>query len=139
MLPGAVYAYNGSNAREPTRIGSSTEKSLTQETWHTFVELAPWLLLGAAVAGLLEALLPPGLLRRHLTGRWGVARAVAFGVPLPLCSCGVIPTGLGLKRQGASDGATVGFLISTPQTGVDSVLVTAAMLSWPFALFKLVT
>ena len=59
-----------------------------------------------------------------------------LGVPLPLCSCAVIPTGLGLKKQGASDGATVGFLISTPQTGVDSVLVTSAMLGLPFALFK---
>ena len=110
---------------------------MLQVAWNTFIELAPWLLLGAAVAGLLEVWLPPGWLRRQLTGRWGVARAVVLGVPLPLCSCGVIPTGLGLKKQGASDGATVGFLISTPQTGVDSVLVTAALLGWPFALFKL--
>lgn len=105
--------------------------------WDIWLELAPWLLLGAAVAGLLHVLLPPGLLRRHLSGRWGVVKAVAIGVPLPLCSCGVIPVGLGLKKSGASDGASVGFLISTPQTGVDSVLVTAAFLGWPFALFKL--
>lgn len=107
--------------------------------WDIWLELAPWLLLGAAVAGLLHVLLPPGLLKRHLSGRWGVAKAVAIGVPLPLCSCGVIPVGLGLRRSGASDGASVGFLISTPQTGVDSVLVTAAFLGWPFALFKLVS
>ncbi|TWT86144.1 putative permease [Pseudobythopirellula maris] len=104
--------------------------------WTILLELAPWLLLGAAVAGLLHRLLPAGLLGRQLSGRGGVLKAVAFGVPLPLCSCGVIPVGLGLKRQGASDGAAVGFLISTPQTGVDSILVSASMLGWPFALFK---
>jgi uncharacterized membrane protein YraQ (UPF0718 family)/copper chaperone CopZ len=65
-----------------------------------------------------------------------VAKAVALGVPLPLCSCGVIPTGLGLKKDGASDGAAVGFLISTPQTGVDSLLVSASFLGWPFTIFK---
>lgn len=107
--------------------------------WNTFVELAPWLLLGAAAGGLLEVLLPPGFLRRHLAGRGGVARAVLLGVPLPLCSCGVVPTGLGLKKQGASNGATLGFLVSTPQTGVDSVLATAALLGWPLALFKVAT
>ncbi|MEM6799184.1 MAG: permease [Planctomycetota bacterium] len=105
-------------------------------TWHIWLQLAPWLLLGAAVAGVLHAVLPPGFLRRRLSGNRGVVNAVLLGVPLPLCSCGVIPTGLGLKKQGASDGATVGFLISTPQTGVDSVLVTSAMIGLPFALFK---
>lgn len=105
-------------------------------TWNVLTQLAPWLLIGAAAAGLLHALLPAGLLRRQLRGRGGVGRAVLLGAPLPLCSCGVIPTGLGLKKQGAGDGATLGFLISTPQTGVDSVLVTAALLGWPLALFK---
>jgi len=109
---------------------------MPHEIWITWLELAPWLLLGAAIAGLLHALLPPSFLERRLAGRQGVTNAVLLGVPLPLCSCGVIPTGLGLKTQGASDGATVGFLISTPQTGVDSVLVTASFLGWPFALFK---
>lgn len=103
------------------------------------LELAPWLLLGAAVAGLLHVLLPSGFVRRNLQGRGGVFKAVALGVPLPLCSCGVIPAGLGLKKDGASDGASVAFLISTPQTGVDSVLVSASMLGWPFALFKVVS
>ena len=104
--------------------------------WNIWLELAPWLLLGAAVAGLLHAVLPAGFMNRRLSGRRGVLNAVLLGVPLPLCSCGVIPTGLGLKKQGAGDGATVGFLISTPQTGVDSVLVTTAFLGLPFALFK---
>jgi uncharacterized membrane protein YraQ (UPF0718 family)/copper chaperone CopZ len=105
----------------------------------TFVELAPWLLLGMVVAGALHGLLPEDFVRRQLRGSLGVVKAVMLGVPLPLCSCGVIPTGLGLKKDGASDGASIGFLISTPQTGVDSILVSASFLGWPFALFKVVS
>ncbi len=104
--------------------------------WDVLLQLAPWLLLGAGVAGLLHGLLPRGFVHRQLSGRAGVVKAVLVGVPLPLCSCGVIPTGLGLKKDGASDGAAVGFLVSTPQTGVDSILVASAFLGWPFALFK---
>jgi len=107
-----------------------------QEVWAVLLELAPWLLVGAGVAGLMHVLLPHDFVRRHLSGRGGVLKAVGLGVPLPLCSCGVIPAGLGLKKDGASDAASVGFLISTPQTGVDSILVSAAFLGWPFALFK---
>lgn len=106
------------------------------EMWRITVAMAPWLLLGAAVAGAAHAVLPTGLLRRRMAGSAGVVRAVALGVPLPLCSCAVIPVGIGLKKQGADDGAAVGFLISTPQTGVDSILVTASLLGWPLALFK---
>ncbi|MCA9237957.1 MAG: permease [Planctomycetales bacterium] len=104
--------------------------------WDILLELAPWLLLGAAAAGALHVLLPADFVKRHLQGRAGVAKSVFLGVPLPLCSCGVIPVGLGMKQDGASDGAAVGFLIATPQTGVDSVLVTASFLGWPFAVFK---
>lgn len=113
-------------------------QTFLQSAWLTTVELAPWLLLGALVAGLLHVLLPRDFVRRQLTGRWSVLKAVTLGVPLPLCSCGVIPVAIGLREQQASRGATVGFLISTPQTGVDSVLVSAAMLGWPFAIFKVV-
>ncbi len=102
----------------------------------TMLELSPWFLLGMAVAGLLHGLLPRNFIKRQLRGRFAVVKAVALGVPLPLCSCGVIPAGLGLKRDGASNGASLGFLISTPQTGVDSILVSATFLGWPFALFK---
>jgi uncharacterized membrane protein YraQ (UPF0718 family)/copper chaperone CopZ len=112
---------------------------LLEATWGILLALAPWLLLGMAIAGLLHALLPPDFVRRHLRGRAGVLRAVALGVPLPLCSCGVIPAGLGLKKDGASSGAAVGFLISTPQTGVDSILVSSSFLGWPFALFKVLS
>ena len=110
---------------------------MLEATWSVLLELAPWLLLGAAIAGVMHIALPDDFVRRHLRGRGGVLKAVLLGVPLPLCSCGVIPAGLGLKKDGASNGAAVGFLISTPQTGVDSILVSAAFLGWPFALFKL--
>ncbi len=109
---------------------------MIQAVWHVMLQLSPWLLLGAIVAAILHGVLPDGLIRRQFRGPKGVVKAVAFGVPLPLCSCGVIPAALGLKKDGASDGASVGFLISTPQTGVDSVMVSAAFLGWPFALFK---
>ena len=105
---------------------------------NTMLELSPFFLLGMLVAGVLHVVLPRNFVRKQLTGRFGVVKAVALGVPLPLCSCGVIPAGLGLKRDGASNGASLGFLISTPQTGVDSILVSASFLGWPFALFKVI-
>ena len=109
---------------------------MTESLISTMLELSPWFLLGMAVAGLLHGLLPRNFVKRQLRGRFAVLKAVALGVPLPLCSCGVIPAGLGLKRDGASNGASLGFLISTPQTGVDSILVSSAFLGWPFAVFK---
>jgi len=84
-------------------------------------------------------LLPKSFVRKHL-GRGGVSdvlRAVLFGIPMPLCSCGVIPAAVGLHKHGASKGASTGFLISTPQTGVDSIAVSGAFLGWPFAIFKI--
>lgn len=105
--------------------------------WHILLELAPWLFVGALVAGALHAFVPAEFLRQRLQGPWGVVKGALLGVPMPLCSCAVIPAGLGLKKQGASDGATVAFMISTPQTGADSLLVARAFLGWPFALFSL--
>lgn len=107
-----------------------------QSVLKVLLELSPWLLLGAAVAGALHVLLPPGFIHRQLTGPMGVVKSVVLGVPLPLCSCGVIPAGLSLREDGASNGAAVGFLVATPQTGVDSMLVSASFLGWPFALTK---
>lgn len=108
------------------------------EAWRVTAELAPSLFLGLLIAGLLKEILPAGFIRRHLSGHGprSVANAVLVGAPMPLCSCGVVPTAIGLRRQGASDAAATGFLISTPQTGVDSILVAATFLGWPFALFK---
>lgn len=98
--------------------------------WALLAEAAPWLLFGFLIAGLLHAFLPPDLLSKHL-GKEGFAttvKAAFIGAPLPLCSCGVIPAALGLRRSGASKSATVSFLVATPETGVDSVSVSYAML-----------
>ena len=90
-------------------------------------ELAPWMLLGAVASGAAHILLPESFIHRTFNGKWGVVKAVLVGVPLPLCSCGVIPAAIGLRRDGASAGASTAFLISTPQTGVVSVMVTVSM------------
>jgi len=110
------------------------------ELWRVSTEIAPSLLLGLAVAGILHVLVKKDRIFRHL-GRPGFSstlKASLWGVPLPLCSCGVIPTAMSLRRDGASPGATTAFLVSTPQTGVDSILVTAGMLGWPLAVVKMV-
>jgi uncharacterized membrane protein YraQ (UPF0718 family)/copper chaperone CopZ len=108
--------------------------------WLVLLELSPSLLLGLLIAGLIHVYVPPAAIHKRLSrpDLASTVRASVLGVPLPLCSCGVIPTALGLRKAGASPGATTSFMISTPQTGVDSVLVSAAFLGWPFAIFKLV-
>lgn len=120
---------------------TATLQLFLSQAWQVTADLSPWLLLGLVIAGLLHVLLPQDLVRRHLgrPGFAGVFKAAAFGVPLPLCSCGVIPATIGLKKDGASDGACTAFLVSTPQTGVDSIMVSAVFLGWPFALYKVVS
>jgi len=102
------------------------------------MEMAPWLLLGIIFAGLLKIWFPQAIISRHLGKRnfKSVAKAALLGVPLPLCSCGVIPTGIAFYKNGASKGATNSFLISTPQTGVDSILATYSLLGLPFAVIR---
>lgn len=97
------------------------------------LEAAPWLVLGLVIGGLIKALIPTALLEKHLSGNdWtAVLKAAVFGAPLPLCSCGVIPAALGLRKAGASKPATVSFLVSTPETGIDSVTISYALLG-PF-------
>ncbi len=101
-------------------------------------EMAPFLILGFFFAGLLRAFVPAKMLKRHLAPRnmKSVIKAAAIGVPLPLCSCGVIPTSVGLRREGASHGACTSFLIATPQTGVDSITATYSMMGLPFAIIR---
>jgi len=100
------------------------------QCWQILLEAAPFMLFGFFAAGLLKALVPDDLVARHLggNGSGSVIKASLFGIPLPLCSCGVIPAAVGLRKQGASKGATASFLISVPETGVDSVAITWALL-----------
>lgn len=107
--------------------------------WQTARQMSFWLLWGFLLAGVLSLVFTPGRVERHLGRRAGwraVLWAVGLGVPLPLCSCGVLPVAAGLRRGGASKGATAGFLLATPQTGLDSILATYALLGWPFAVMR---
>ena len=101
-------------------------------------EMSPYLLLGFLVAGLLHAFVPGSLYSRYLSGAdlRSVLLAALFGIPLPLCSCGVIPTAMSLRKEGASKGATTSFLIATPQTGVDSIFATYSIQGLPFAILR---
>ncbi|MFH1010562.1 MAG: SO_0444 family Cu/Zn efflux transporter [bacterium] len=109
-----------------------------RETASLYSQMAFWLLLGFALAGVLYLVIPKSAVIRYLGNEsLGAAwKASLLGVPIPLCSCGVIPTAMGLRKQGASRAATVSFLISTPQTGVDSIAVTYSFLGPIFALFR---
>ncbi len=100
------------------------------ECWDILVESAPYVLFGFLAAGLLKAYLPTQLVARHLgkSDALSVVKASLFGIPLPLCSCGVIPAAIELRKQGASKGASAAFLVSVPETGVDSVAITWALL-----------
>jgi uncharacterized protein len=98
-----------------------------------FLESAPWLLLGLILAGLLKVFVPMAWMQKQLGGHGvkSVVKAALIGAPLPLCSCGVIPAAVGLRRSGASKAATTSFLVSTPETGVDSITVSYVLLG-PF-------
>ena len=117
-------------------------KTIPVETWETLAEMAPYLLFGFFIAGLLSVFVSTRTVERHLGGK-GIFRqalkAALFGVPLPLCSCGVIPVTASLRTRGANRASSVSFLISTPQTGVDSVMVTLGMLGPVFAIIRPVT
>ncbi len=99
-------------------------------SWSLFVEAAPYLIFGVLVAGLMYLFLAPETIAKHLNrGRISsVLKAALLGIPLPLCSCGVLPAAASLRRQGANRGATAAFLISTPESGVDSIAITYALL-----------
>ena len=101
-------------------------------------EMAPYLLLGFLIAGMLYAFVPSDFYRNHLShpGVWAVIKAALIGVPLPLCSCGVLPTAVSLRRNGASRGASTSFLIATPQTGIDSIAATYSLLGPAFAIIR---
>lgn len=113
-------------------------KQILTESWLVLTLSAPLMLFGFLVAGLLKALVPDDFIARHLGKDSGanLFKAALFGVPIPLCSCGVLPAAAGLRKQGASKGATTAFLISTPETGVDSIAVSWALLDPLMALLR---
>lgn len=111
---------------------------LTQNFYQLFIDSAPWLLLGLLIAGMIKAFVPSALMAKHLGNNdtLSVFKAAIFGAPLPLCSCGVIPAALGLHRSGASKAATTSFLIATPETGVDSIGISYALLGPYIAIIR---
>lgn len=102
------------------------------------LDAAPYLLLGLVLAGLIKAWLPEAWVKKQLSGKGPipVLKAALLGAPMPLCSCSVIPVALGIRRGGASKGATTSFLISTPETGVDSISLTYAMMGPVMAVVR---
>jgi len=108
------------------------------ECWRLLAEASVYIIFGLLVAGLLKAFLSPNFVSRNLgQGKVGpVFKAALLGLPLPLCSCGVLPAAASLKRQGAGRGAVASFLVSTPETGVDSIALTYALLGPVMAIAR---
>lgn len=100
--------------------------------------MAPYLLLGFFIAGVLHVFVPKNFYRHYLSrdNKLSVLWAALLGIPLPLCSCGVIPTAIGLRNEKASKGAVASFLIATPQTGIDSILATFSLMGLGFAIVR---
>jgi len=109
-------------------------------SWEVFVEAAPYLIFGFAVAGILNAFVPDQKIVDYLGTSAGKIRSVInaslAGLPLPLCSCGVVPAAMSIRKRGANRGATLSFLISTPETGVDSIAITYALLDPLMTVFR---
>lgn len=106
--------------------------------WNLVVESAPWLLLGYFIAGVIKQVIPSEWVKKQLAkpGLLSITKGALIGAPLPLCSCGVIPTALAVRKAGASKGATASFLVATPETGVDSIAFSYAMLGPIFAIAR---
>jgi uncharacterized membrane protein YraQ (UPF0718 family) len=111
---------------------------LLNNIWAVFLDTAFWLLLGLLAAGIIKSFIAEDTMQRWVGGSGfaAVSRAALFGAPLPLCSCGVLPAAIGLHRSGASKEATVSFLISTPETSVDSIAVTYALMGPVMAVYR---
>ena len=103
--------------------------------------MAPYILFGLLFAGLLHEFVPGTIVTKHLgkDNIFSVIKATLFGIPLPVCSCGVIPLATSIKKSGASKGSTLSFLISTPITGVDSILATYGIFGWIFTIYRVIT
>ncbi len=109
--------------------------------WSLSLAMAPYILFGLLFAGLLHELVPDSIVTKHLgkDNVSSVVKSTIFGIPLPVCSCGVIPLATSIKKSGASKGATLSFLISTPITGVDSIMATYGIFGWLFTVYRAIT
>ena len=116
-------------------------KELMNNLYYLALDASFWLVIGLFIGGLFKTLIPTDFLQRHLSneGFGSIIKAAILGAPLPLCSCGVIPAAMGLREAGASKSATTSFLVSTPETGVDSVFITYAMMGPFMAVVRPIT
>ena len=112
--------------------------TFVEEMWVLCIDMAPYILLGMLVSGIISVFVNNDMIFKHIGPKnfTSTLKSTLLGVPLPLCSCGVIPVAATLRDSGASKGSTVSFLVSTPQTGVDSIFLTYGMLGPVFALFR---
>jgi len=110
-------------------------------SWHLLNMMAPFIVIGILAAGLLHLFIPIDFVKKHLGDEnfLSIIKAALFGTPLPLCSCSVIPFAISLKKSGASNGAVLSFLISTPITGIDSLIATYGVFGWIFTLFRIIS
>ncbi|MBN2725382.1 MAG: permease [Deltaproteobacteria bacterium] len=113
---------------------------ILKNTWILGYQMALWLLGGFFIAALLHVLIPFSYIRKHLgsSNVGGVLKAGVIGIPLPLCSCSVLPVATSLRRAGASKPSVLTFLVTTPVTGVDSIAATWAFMGWFFTLGRLI-
>ncbi len=112
--------------------------TLINNFWDLVIESAPWLLVGYLLAGVIKQVIPASWVEKQLAkpGIGSVIKGAVIGAPLPLCSCGVIPAALAIRKAGASKGATASFLVATPETGVDSISYSYAILGPLFAIVR---
>ena len=103
---------------------------ILKNSWHIYLDVAIYMLFGFFIAGILYVFFKPDKIKQYLgTGKIKpVILSALFGIPIPLCSCGVVPVAAGLKKQGANNGAALSFMIATPESGMDSIAVSWAML-----------
>jgi len=113
---------------------------ILKESYYLLNKMSVYLLFGFFVAGILHIFIKPGMIAAHLgkNNLASVIKAALFGIPLPLCSCGVLPAALSLRKEGASRGAVLSFLISTPTTGIDSIFATYALLGGLFTAYRVI-
>ena len=126
-MPQSLYLLTQGHA---VRAYNRTMLELLNNIWAVFLDTAFWLLVGLLAAGFIKSYISEAVMRRWVggTGIAAVSRAALFGAPLPLCSCGVLPAAATLKKQGANNGAVTAFLIATPESGIDSISITWALL-----------
>ena len=112
--------------------------TILEESVQLWLAMSPYLLMGMFIAGVLHVFLGTDFIARHLGGGafGSIVKATLLGIPLPICSCGVIPVAASLKKEGASRSATLSFLVSTPTTGVDSIMATYSLMGPLFAVFR---